>query len=73
MNCEYIDIGFFAAMIDSVGGAGKVNNLLSTLIIQPIHRKNLKHIERRSGSFVEDVAENSIRSAAKDAFKKEMR
>ncbi|XP_060553342.1 uncharacterized protein LOC132714462 isoform X2 [Ruditapes philippinarum] len=72
MPCFTANTNLGIAMIDSVGGAGKVNNLLSTLNIQPIHRKNLKHIERRSGSFVEDVAENSIRSAAKDAFKKEM-
>lgn len=60
-------------MIDSVGGPGKVNNMLSTLNIKPIHSNNLKIMERRAGDFVESVANNSMKAAAEDAFKKEMR
>jgi len=32
----------FLAMIDSLGGADKANNLLSTLNIKPINLRNLK-------------------------------
>lgn len=60
-------------MIDSIGGSGKVNNMLSTLNIRPIPRKNLKAMERRAGAFVESVAQKSLASAAQDAFQNEMR
>jgi len=60
-------------MIDSGEGSGKVNNLLSTLNIPPIGKKNLQNIERRAGGFVEKVADHSAKEAAKDAFQKEMR
>lgn len=63
----------FSAMIDSVGGCGKVNNLLSTLNIHPVNNRNLKNIERRAGEFVEKVADESLDKAAKEAFNQEMR
>ena len=64
---------YFVAMIDSVGGSTKVNNMLSTLNMKPISKKNLQSIERRAGTFVESVAKQSASNAAHDAFQKEMR
>ena len=60
-------------MIDSIGGSGKVNNLLSTLNVKPIPRANLQKMERRAGQLVESVAKSSTRNAAQEAFKQEMR
>ena len=60
-------------MIDSVGGSGKVNNVLSTLNIAPVNRKNLQDMERRAGNFVGSFAEKSMDTAAKETFQKEMR
>ena len=56
-------------MIDSIGGSGKVNNMLSTLNLGPINRRSLQDIERRAGSFVEAVGKQSFDSAAQEAFK----
>jgi hypothetical protein len=63
---------FFLAIIDSVGGHVKVNNMLSSLNLQTIDHKNLDKMERRAGRLEEAVAEQSERTAAKDAFSKEM-
>jgi hypothetical protein len=60
-------------MIDSIGGSGKVNNMLSTLNIAPVNRKSLQDMERRAGRLVESVAKQSIDTAAKNTFQKEMR
>lgn len=60
-------------MIDSIGGSGKVNNLLSTLNVKPIPKANLQKMERRAGQLIESVAESSRKSAAQEAFKQEMR
>ncbi|XP_053402201.1 uncharacterized protein LOC123555937 isoform X3 [Mercenaria mercenaria] len=60
------------AMIDSIGGSGKVNNMLSTLNIAPINKRNLQDMERRAGRFVESVAQQSIDTAAQETFQKEM-
>ena len=60
-------------MIDNLGDHGKGNNMLSTLSLGPIHRRNLQTIERRAGAFVESVAKRSLDSAAKDTFEIEMR
>lgn len=62
----------FTAMIDSIGGPVKVNNMLSTLNIPPIGEKNLKCMERRAGEVVEKVARMSTLNAAKEAFEMEM-
>lgn len=62
----------FTAMIDSVGGPVKVNNMLSTLNIPPIGEKNTKCMERRAGEVVEKVAGMSTQNAAKQAFEMEM-
>jgi len=59
-------------MIDSIGGSGKVNNMLSTLNIAPINRRNLQDMERRAGRFVECVAKQSKETAAREAFDSEM-
>ena len=60
-------------MIDSIGGSGKVNNMLPTLNIAPINWRNLQSMERRAGSFVESVAQQSIDTAAQETFNMEMR
>lgn len=62
----------FTAMIDSIGGPVKVNNMLSTLNIPPIGENNLKCMERRAGEVVEKVAGMSTLNAAKEAFEMEM-
>lgn len=62
----------FTAMIDSIGGPVKVNNMLSTLNIPPIGEENLKCMERRAGEVVEKVAGMSTLNAAKEAFEMEM-
>ena len=54
-------------MVDSVGGLTKVNNMLSTLNMNTISKKNLQSIERRAGNFVESVAKQSEANAARDA------
>ena len=59
-------------MIDSLGGADRVNNFLSVLNLKPISQKNLKAIERRAGYFVESVAKSSMETAATDSFQREM-
>lgn len=46
----------FLAMIDSLGGPDRVNNLLSTLNIPTINNKTLMVMERRAGENVEAVA-----------------
>ena len=55
-----------------LGGSGKVNNLLATLNVKPVHRQNLQAIERRAASFVETVATKSTQKAAKEAILSEM-
>ena len=60
-------------MIDSIGGSGKVNNMLSTLNLGPINRRSLQDIEKRAGSFVEVVGKQSFDSVAQEAFTAEMR
>ena len=60
------------AMIDSLGGADRVNNVLAALNLKPISQKNLKLMERRAGNFVESVAKKSTAKAAKDSFELEM-
>lgn len=62
----------FTAMIDSIGGPVKVNNMLSTLNIPPIGEKNLKCMERRAGEVVEKVSGMSTLNAAKEAFEMDM-
>lgn len=46
----------FLAMIDSLGGPDRVNNLPSTLNIPTINNKTLMVMERRAGESVEAVA-----------------
>lgn len=63
----------FTAMIDSVGGPVKVNNMLSTFNKPPIgEEKNLKCMERRADEVVEKVAGMSTHNATKEAFEMEM-
>ena len=60
-------------MVDSIGGPRRVNNFLYTMNIPVISNTNLKTMERRAGTSIEVVSDRSCRSAAQDAFQKEMR
>lgn len=62
----------FLAMIDSLGGPDKVNNLLSTLNIPTINNKTLMVMERRAGESVEAVAKVTTKKAAEEAYHVEM-
>ncbi|XP_056014139.1 uncharacterized protein LOC125677956 isoform X1 [Ostrea edulis] len=72
MPCFSVNTKLGTAMIDSIGGPDKVNNMLSTLNIPPISGKNLKSMERRAGEVVEEVARKSTQNAAIEAFRMEM-
>ncbi|KAL4236486.1 hypothetical protein ACF0H5_004872 [Mactra antiquata] len=60
------------AMIDSLGGPQKVNNMLAALNIPTISNSNLKKMERRAGKLIEKVASDSMKAAAQDAYRSEM-
>ena len=62
---NFSSYGFFPAMIDVIGGAPKVNNILTTLNIRPISEKNRKKMERRAGEAIEEFAEEN---RGKDCF-----
>ncbi|XP_053389293.1 uncharacterized protein LOC123543346 isoform X1 [Mercenaria mercenaria] len=63
---------YCSTMIDSLGGAEKVNNLLAVLNLKAIHPKNLKLLENRAGEAIQEVSRESCKNAAKEAFEKEM-
>ncbi|WAR11343.1 hypothetical protein MAR_025523, partial [Mya arenaria] len=73
MPCFTANTKLGTVMIDGLGGSGKVNNMLSTLNIKPVHRNNLQAIDRRAGSYVENVPAKSTRKAANEAFVSEMK
>lgn len=56
----------FLAMIDSLGGPDRVNNLLSTLNIPTINNKTLMLMERHAGESVEAVAKVTTKKAAEE-------
>lgn len=62
----------FLAMIDSLGGPDRVNNLLSTLNIPTINNKTLMVMERRAEESVEAVAKVTTKKAAEEAYHVEM-
>lgn len=75
MNVVKIEKGCFyafSAMIDSLGGPNKVNNMLAALNIPSISNSKLKKMERRTGTSIEKVASESMQAAAKEAFQREM-
>lgn len=61
------------AMIFNLGGTDRVNNFSTSLNVKLINAKNLKVMEKRAGSFVENVSEKSTKTAAKESFKQEMK
>ena len=63
----------YTAMIDSGLGPVRINNLLTTLNIQPIKNKNLKHMENRAGTAICEVADESCDMAAIQAYSQEMK
>ncbi|XP_062576614.1 uncharacterized protein LOC134238504 isoform X3 [Saccostrea cucullata] len=61
-----------AAMIDSVGGPQRMNNLLTTLDLPFINNRSLKVMERRAGQIIEKYAEENMKEESLMAFEKEM-
>ncbi|XP_060551289.1 uncharacterized protein LOC132712867 [Ruditapes philippinarum] len=70
--CFEINTKLGFAMIDSIGGAVKVNNFLATLDLKLISLENLKEMERRAGEVIEALSAESQRRSAEEAYKKEM-
>jgi hypothetical protein len=60
-------------MIDTIGGAEKVNNVLAALNLRPISNPNLKNMETRCGEVMIGLSEDLSKAAAQDAFSMEMR
>jgi len=56
-------------MIDTIGGADKVNNVLAALNLGPISHPNLKKLETRCGEVMIGLSED----LSKAAFSMEMR
>lgn len=65
-------INIIVAMIDSIGGAAKVNNFLSTLNIKPISQKNLAKMEQRAGETIVALSKEISEDAAREAFDREI-
>ncbi|XP_056014682.1 uncharacterized protein LOC125676111 isoform X4 [Ostrea edulis] len=63
---------YIEAMIDSVGGPQRMNNLLTTLDLPFINNKSLKTMERRAGQFIEKYAEENMKKESAMAYEKEM-
>lgn len=61
-----------AAMIDSVGGPQRMNNVLATLNLPTVNNKNLKVMERRAGEMIEKFADKNMTSESQKAFREEM-
>jgi len=61
------------AMIDTIGGADKVNNFLAALNLRPISHPNLKNMDTRCGEVIFGLTEDLSKAAAQDAFSMEMR
>lgn len=68
-----INLCFFKAMIDSVGGPQRMNNFLATLNLPTVNNKNLKVMERRAGEMIEKFADENMANESQKAFRDEMR
>ena len=71
MTNDFFNI--IVAMIFNHGGTDRVNNFSTSLNVKLINAKNLKVMEKRAGSLVENVSEISTKTAAKESFKQEMK
>lgn len=60
-------------MIDTLGGAEQVNNLLAALNLKTISNSNLKKMEARAGDAVIELSSEISKQAAQEAFSREMR
>ena len=60
-------------MIDTIGGADRVNNVLAALNLRPISHPNLKKMETRCGEVMIGLSEDLSKAAAQDAFSMEIR
>ncbi|XP_060567237.1 uncharacterized protein LOC132726004 isoform X2 [Ruditapes philippinarum] len=72
MPCFAVNTKLGTAMIDSIGGPTKVNNMLSTLSLPTLSTNKLKKMERRAGEAIECVASKSTSTAAHNAFSMEI-
>ncbi|XP_053392723.1 uncharacterized protein LOC123542269 isoform X2 [Mercenaria mercenaria] len=72
MPCFAVNTKLGTAMIDSLGGPRRVNNMLATLNLKTVSDANLKKMEIRAGDVVEKVSTESSRAVAEEAFKNEM-
>ncbi|XP_060572015.1 uncharacterized protein LOC132730175 [Ruditapes philippinarum] len=72
MPCFDVNTKLGTAMIDSLGGPVRVNNVLSALNLKTISDKNLQKMEKRAGEVIECLAEESTSTAAKEVYRKEM-
>ena len=61
------------AMIFNLGGTDRVNNFSTSLNVKLINTNNLNVMEKRAGSFVENMSEKSTKTDAKEYFKQEMK
>ncbi|XP_060565928.1 LOW QUALITY PROTEIN: uncharacterized protein LOC132724962 [Ruditapes philippinarum] len=72
MPCFAANTKLGTAMIDSIGGPDRVNNIFATINIPTISHSNLKKMETRAGETVQKISVKSSAAAAKMAFKQEM-
>ncbi|XP_060588030.1 uncharacterized protein LOC132743517 [Ruditapes philippinarum] len=72
MPCFVVNTKLGTAMIDSLGGPRRVNNMLATLNLKTVSETNLKKMEKRAGVVLEKVSTESANAAADEAYRLEM-
>ncbi|KAH3770132.1 hypothetical protein DPMN_171414 [Dreissena polymorpha] len=70
--CVVFNTKLETASVDSLDGPSGVNTMLSTINLKTISDTNLKIMEQPAGEVIEQVATESARIAASDAFLNEM-
>lgn len=70
MPCFDINTRLGIAMVDTLGGAVRVNNLLPALDLKVINPNNLKSMEGRAGEVIKAFANNSTQKAEKTHIRK---
>ncbi|KAH3728839.1 hypothetical protein DPMN_054801 [Dreissena polymorpha] len=58
--CFVVNTKLGTAMVNSLGGPSRVNNMLSTLNLKTISDTNLKIMEQPAGEVIEQVATESL-------------
>ena len=62
-----------SAMTDTIGGAEKVNNVLTALNLKSISNLNLKNIENHCEVVMIDLSKDLSKTASVEAFSMELR